>query len=484
LVLALGYFAYDKFLLQPESGEVFGDIGRSIAVLPFVNMSDDPDNEYFADGMSEELLNLLARIPELRVISRSSAFSFKGDDIDIPAIAEKLAVEYVVEGSVRKAGNDVRITVQLIEGRSDSHVWSETYDRTLDDIFAIQDEIAAEIVGRLKIALLGEPVQSDPIDPEAYALFLQARYILNQYAGRLAQAENLLQEALTLQPDYGSALAELTRTYARQIRFGDRPEDEGKQLISETMDRALAVAPNNAAVQLYYGGMLLHSHRDYAGAARHYSRAVELAPTDTHILRLAAVFARRFGRFEAANTIGEYLIARDPFCVDCLFRLALSYRAVGRLDEADDLLRNVLIFDPDHFELHSLLGVNQLLRGNPQAALQEFDLEEDEERAQVRLLALHDLGRQAEFESALSDLHERGVDPDILAAIYAWTGDKDTAFALYDETLEAYGELPTILYEPLNRKLRDDPRWDELLEKVGKSSEQLAAIEFDVTLPN
>ena len=208
LALAVGYFAVDKFVLDPVRDEMleenvaervrdemliesYGD--RSIAVLPFVNMSDDAGNEYFSDGISEEVLNLLARISDLRVISRSSAFSFKGKDVAIPAIAEQLNVAHVLEGSVRKSGNTVRITAQLIEGRTDTHLWSETYDRELDDIFAIQDEIAATVVDKLRITLLGDTPRSKSLKPEAYSLFLQARQLRRlQSAESLLEAERLL----------------------------------------------------------------------------------------------------------------------------------------------------------------------------------------------------------------------------------------------------------------------------------------------------
>ena len=164
LVLGLGYFAYDKFLLQPESGEVFGDIGRSIAVLPFVNMSDDSGNEYFSEGLSEELLNLLVKIPELKVAARTSSFSYKGKDVKIAQIGEELNVSYVLEGSVRKAGNHVRITAKLVKADDGFHLWSETFDRTLDDIFVIQDEIAKAVVDELKINLLGTMPESRTTD--------------------------------------------------------------------------------------------------------------------------------------------------------------------------------------------------------------------------------------------------------------------------------------------------------------------------------
>ena len=199
LALSLGYFALDKFVLDPARDaireesvaqqarsealvESYGD--KSIAVLPFVNMSSDAEQEYFSDGISEELLNLLAKIPELRVISRSSSFSYKGKEVSIPIVAEQLNVAHILEGSVRKTGNRVRITAQLIEARSDTHLWSETYDRTLDDIFATQDEIAAEVVEQLKVTLLSNDAPKvRQTDPAAYALFLQARHIRLQGSG-------------------------------------------------------------------------------------------------------------------------------------------------------------------------------------------------------------------------------------------------------------------------------------------------------------
>jgi TolB-like protein len=202
LALALGYFAFDKFVLAPQREEAVAEAARkegrteslvksygdkSIAVLPFVNMSADKDQEYFSDGISEELLNLLAKIPELRVISRSSAFSYKGKDVKLAQVARELNVAHILEGSVRKAGNKIRITAQLIEARSDTHLWSETWDRNLDDIFAIQDEISAAVVARLRVTLLDQPPRPRELDPEAYALYLQARHL-----GRQSTAEDFL----------------------------------------------------------------------------------------------------------------------------------------------------------------------------------------------------------------------------------------------------------------------------------------------------
>jgi TolB-like protein len=201
LIAALGYFAWDKFVLAPERKtelveattavvEQTAEIDKSIAVLPFVNMSSDTEQEYFSDGLTEEVLNLLAKIPNLRVIARTSSFAYKGKDVKIAEVANELHVGHVLEGSVRKAGNQLRITAQLIRASDSSHLWSETYDRTLENIFAIQDEIAAAVVSQLKLELLGETLGSKQVDPAAYALFLQAQQVRRQYTADSRYAAN------------------------------------------------------------------------------------------------------------------------------------------------------------------------------------------------------------------------------------------------------------------------------------------------------
>ena len=254
LVLALSYFAFDKFVFSQQreaasreqqnkqlaeatararqeartSAFVDSFDDRSIAVLAFDDMSPEGDQEYLSDGISEELLNLLAKIPELRVISRSSAFSYKGKSIKIAQVAEELGVAHILEGSVRKAGKRVRITAQLIDARSDTHLWSESYDRTLDDIFAIQDEIAATVVGQLKINLLAETPRVRVTDPEAYALALQARHL-----GLLGTPENweksndLWHQVLAFDPGYVVAWTGLASNYIRLVSYGPLSASEG-----------------------------------------------------------------------------------------------------------------------------------------------------------------------------------------------------------------------------------------------------------------
>lgn len=230
LIAGLSYFTYDKFVLEVTrdaalveasnqaektrvaAGKSGAESDYSIVVLPFINVSSDEEQEYFSDGLSEELLNLLAKIPALRVTSRTSAFSYKGKDFKIADVGRELNVSNVLEGSVRKSGNQVRITAQLIKVDGDVHLWSETYDPTLDNIFAIQDEIAAEVVAQLKITLLGEAPTVDKTDAQAYALYLQSRHLNRQRTtASYKQAAALLQQALAIDPGYSAAWNELAR---------------------------------------------------------------------------------------------------------------------------------------------------------------------------------------------------------------------------------------------------------------------------------
>ena len=247
LAIALVFLAVDKFMLSAErekaavesavqevtsqilaekkaSDETIKELEKSIAVLPFVNMSDDAGNEFFSDGLSEEMLNLLTKIPELRVTSRSSAFSYKGKDFKISDVGRELNVNNVLEGSVRKAGNQVRVTAQLIQVDGDVHLWSETYDRSLENIFAIQDEIATAVVKQLRLKLLGDMPKTRETDPEAYALFLQARHLSNLLTPEGWQRSNVLyQQAIAIDPEYASAWAGLGRNYINLTGYNILP---------------------------------------------------------------------------------------------------------------------------------------------------------------------------------------------------------------------------------------------------------------------
>ncbi|MEJ2516387.1 MAG: hypothetical protein P8102_14385, partial [Gammaproteobacteria bacterium] len=304
-VLALGlvYFAVDKFVLDPERDdalvheareaarseamiETYGD--KSIAVLAFEDMSPDGDQEYLSDGIAEELLNLLAGIPELRVISRSSAFSYKGKDVKLSKVAADLDVAHILEGSVRKAGNRIRITAQLIDARADTHLWSETYDRDFGDIFAIQDEIAQEVVGELRVRLLGDLPAAKKTDPEAYALYLRAAHAMNQMHSDSPKAtEDLANQALEIDPDYVPALVLLSRARMYYATWGQATPGEAAAKAAEAAMRAIALDPDNAQANLLLDVLDPRAEQDAQYVADALNRAIRRAPADVDILRRA-----------------------------------------------------------------------------------------------------------------------------------------------------------------------------------------------------
>ena len=472
----------------PASGadSVSGVSVASIAVLPFADMSPDKDHEYFSDGISEELLNLLAKIPELRVASRTSAFSFKGETLEISEIAERLDVAHVLEGSVRKDGNQVRVTAQLIDARSDTHMWSETWDRSLDNIFQIQDEIAADVVEQLKVELLGALPTVEETDPEAYALFLQARQLGRQVQfTTLEQSNALYQQALAIERDYAAAWAGLARNYRIQASFVRRPIDEGFQLARDAANRALAIDPESALAYATLSEIAEAHDNDLATAARHLERALELAPTDADILGSAAAWAFNLGRLDKAIALSEYRVALDPVNPDGHIDLGFAYQHARRWDEAIASYRTGISLSPGNAQ--SLLGTTLLLKGEPEAALAAMQQASAEEFQLIGVsMAYHALGQAAESDAALAELiekYELGWAYNI-AYVLAFRGEADRAFEWLDKAVE-YNDtgLPGIAVNELFANIHDDPRWLPFLESIGRSPEQLAAIQFEVRIP-
>jgi TolB-like protein/Tfp pilus assembly protein PilF len=460
---------------------------NSVAVLPFVNMSSDAEQEYFSDGLSEELLNLLAKVPELRVAARTSSFSLKGQNLQISEVGDVLKVAHVLEGSVRKSGDRLRITVQLIHAEDGYHLWSETYDRTLDDIFAIQDEIASEVVAELKVALLGEAPKARDTDTEAYLIFLQARH-MNQIrsADGYAQALKLYQQVLAIDPQYTSAWSGLASTYLGQANLAERPIQEGLELAHEAAARALAIDPDSAAAHAQMGRLADVYGGDLAEAARHFERALALEPSDPEILRQVAAFLFGIGRLDEAIELLNYVAVRDPINALAHRSLGLAYEYAGQMDNSITSLRTALNLNPAAFGAHSLLGRALLLNGQPTEALAIIS-EEPSDYAMLELpLAYYALGRIEESDAALAELVEKYADHALynIAAIHAYRDEPDEAFAWLEKAY-AYRDagLSEIVSDPLLANIQDDPRLQSFLERIGRSPQQLAAIEFEADLP-
>ena len=460
----------------------------SIAVLPFINMSRDEENEYFADGLSEELLNVLAKIRGLRVASRTSAFFFKGKDIDIPTVAQKLNVATILEGSVRKSGKRVRITTQLIQVATDSHLWSETYDRELEDIFAVQDDIAQSVVKELRAALLGEglgavadakakaEVQAAAAgradNPEAYRLYLQGRYFIDRMTqADVARGVDYFRQAIALDPEFALAWTGLSQAYHVQAGYGWAPVSEGFERARDAANRALALAPDLAEGHVCLGHVLEGYDWDWKAANAEYQRAFALAPGNADVLRAVAGMTRIFVGPDAGIDLLRKAAALDPLSSSAQRILGLRCFLAGRLDEAEAALDASIDLNAKAGLVHCFLCATRLAQGRATEAL---ELAEREVLPDFRLLGIalaqHTLGHKQESDAAMAQLIERHGNEAAyqIAEACAWRGEIDRAF----EWLErAYTQrdpgLAMTSSDPFFQPLQGDPRWAPFLKKMG-----------------
>ena len=474
---------------QPDSGEPPVLASNSIAVLPFTDMSPNKDQEYFSDGLTEELLNLLAKVPELRVAARTSCFSFKGQALDITEISQRLRVAHVLEGSVRRSGDRVRISAQLIHAQEGYQVWSHSYDRQLDNIFSIQEEIAAAVVAQLKIKILGASPTIQHTDPEAYALYLQARHIAHQVtADAYEKAIGLYRQALEIAPDYAAAWTGLARVYGNQVEKGLRDDEEGHALALGAVTRALDLDPGSAEAYAELAWIAMYLDGNLEEAANYFERALELAPADPEILFDSATLIQGLGRMDEAIALKEYSVARDPVNPRRHYNLGNAYLFGRRYQSAVSSYRLALALSPELLGAQYHIGRALLLMGEPAAALAEIEAESFDAWRMVGLPAVyHALGRYEESEKSLAQLiekYERDAAFNI-AYIQAFRGETDLAFEWLDKAV-TYGDpgLSEIAVTPEFESLRDDPRWLPFLEKLDRSPQQLDSIDFKVAVPN
>jgi len=499
LALALVYFVFDKFVLSGVRVETAREEGRSqglvesygsksIAVLPFVDMSAAGDQAYMSDGIAEELLNLLTKIPDLRVISRSSAFSFKGRDISLPSIAEQLNVTYILEGSVRKAGNRIRITSQLIEGRSDTHLWSETYERELDDIFKIQDEIAETVVGKLEVTLLGGPPNVRTTDPEAYALFLQARYLHeNPSHESFPRALELYKSVVEVDATYVPAWVWLAALYDDMAQSLGLPYEEVGRLAHHAIEQALAIDPDDPMALGISAIVIREWDHDLALATARMQRGLSLDPSNPILLRWAALLMPALGQYDDAVRVNEYLVERDPVGVISRINLASSYVNAARYDDAIEVSSILLAGRPNSGIARFILALSYLHVGEFEQALEKTEPRGSSVRlTAVAAVALRALGRQDEFEAALTELLDRyesgnSTIANRIALVYALIGEADVAFEWLQRAWDD-GVLGLSPDDADYAGLHDDPRWEALMERAGLSREALAEIQISVDL--
>ncbi len=460
----------------------------SVAVLPFVNMSRDEENEYFADGLSEELLNVLTKIRGLRVASRTSAFFFKGKTLDIQTVGQRLNVATILEGSVRKSGKRVRITAQLIEVATDSHLWSETYDRELEDIFAVQDDIAQSVVTQLRAALLGERIGSAASaeakaevlaaatgrtdSPEAHRLYLQGRFFLERMTETdLARAVDYFKQALALDPDFALGWAGLSRALWTQAGYGWLPVAVGFQQAREAAQRSLAIAPDLAEGHVALGLVLQGHDWNWKGAEAELRRALVLAPGNADVLRAFGSEAGILGRQEESLEFLRKAVALDPLSSSSQRLLGLRCVIYGRLEEAEIALHAALDLNPSSGLAHCFLSMVYLFRGRPAEALEVARREVlPDFRSLGIALAEHTLGHAAESDAALARLiedHGHAAAYQIAEA-HAWRGEADRAFEWLERSYAQRDPgLGHTMTDPFFAPLRGDPRWPPFLEKMG-----------------
>jgi adenylate cyclase len=502
VVLALGiaYFAFDKFVLDPardvELAESARQEGRSqalvksygansIAVLAFDDMSPGGDQEYLSDGIAEELLNLLARIPELRVISRSSAFSFKGKGIALPEIAKQLNVAHILEGSVRKAGNRIRITAQLIDAHSDTHIWSESYDRELEDIFAIQDEIAAALVEKLEITLLKPAPLATRTDPEAYALYLQALYA---WRGRSteghAEALALLQKAVVLDPSYANAWGLMSVIYAGEEKVRLMPLEEAAPLARRAARTALELDPANGIAHGTIAALALYVDRDLAAAARHAEAALASGRHDPETINNAGWIAKNLGRLDLAARIWEYGVSMDPNHVSHYWQLGVVNMYQERYEAAIDRLRTAIRLDPDYAKSYGILALELFSAGEIEEAWQVLEKEPWVAMRLMEEVIFHEAaGEREQSDQAMNALlHEARPGTVWVMFGYVFRGENEAALDWLEGNVDhiAIGWLAETLNLPALAEIQEHPRFQRVLHQMGISKEQLAAIPFNV----
>ncbi len=460
----------------------------SIAVLPFVNRSRDPDDEYFSDGLADELLNVLAKIRGLRVAARTSSFHFKGKDATIADVGHALNVATVLEGSVRRAGRRVRIAVQLVNVADGFHLWSETYDRTLDDIFAVQDDIARSVVKELRTTWLGEEADSKASgearavvaaaaqgrgrNPEAHALYLRGKYFLDRLSREdIAKGIGYLEDSLALDPENAMAWAQLATAFATEAGYGWVPVDAGFGRARDAAERALALAPDLAEAHAALCRIQASYEFDFKNAEASCRRALELAPGSHMVLRIASTFAQYFGRLDEAVELGRRAVETDPLSSTGYGRLGAICRVAGLRAEALEAFQKALELAPQQIATHMLISLVLYSEGRYEEALHEAQAEP---AAWARLSALavihHALGQKADSDAALRELVE-GFSEDSayqVAVVHAARGEPDLAFTWLGRALaQRDSGLPSVVSEPLFPPLRDDPRWIPFLRKIG-----------------
>jgi len=454
----------------------------SIAVLPFINMSADNEQEYFCDGMAEELINALTKIKDLRVVARTSAFSFKGEKLDIREIGKKLSVGTVLEGSVRKAGNRFRITAQLVNVADGYHLWSERFDRQMEDVFAIQDEISLAIVDKLKLKLLKEEkaklVKHHTENLDAYNFYLKGRYFWNKRTehGLKKSLENL-QRAIEIDPEFALAHAGLSDTYATLGWYGFLPRKDAFTRAKAEAIKALEIDDTVGEAHASLANIKTWCDWDWVDAEREYKRALALNSSDAETHHMYAHFLEAMGRFEEAIREMKQALELEPLSLNINSCIGKNLYFARKYNEAIEQLQKTLEMDPNYFDPHAWLGMAYAKKGMHEQAIKK--LQKGTTFIGISPIMIAALGyayasagKRSEAQKRLNQLkglsRKEHVDPYFLAWIYAGLDERERAFEWLNKAYEERSMYMTLLkVDPLFDNLRSDAKFTELLKKMG-----------------
>ena len=472
----LGRYTASRTMLRPSEAATTV-LDKSIAVLPLVNTSGDPNNEYFSDGLSEELIAVLAKIPELKVIGRSSSFFFKGKSGDSAAIGRKLGVANLIEGSVRKQGDRVRIVAELISAADGRSLWSETYDKELKDVFAVQAEIAKSVAEQMKVKLLGKTVRSDAAasskNPVAHNAVLQSDfYFQQQTAESIQKAISFAQEAVRLDPNFALAYAKLSQAWRQYgASFStDNPEKayEEARLAAE---KAASLAPDLVEVRKAIGWISMTPALDFRAAEKEFRRALELSPGDAGAKNALSYSLMAQGRLVEAEQTCREAILLDPLLTTLWYNLGRLALAAGRYQDAEDSFRKGLEIQPLAARFHNYLATLKILENDPAAALQQAQLEPDPFWREYALtLVQQTQPDRSAADTALTNFSAKYASGGAyqIAVIHAIRKEQDETLRWLDNAYAAHDSgLSQLVITPFLFEYHGDPRFAALCQKLG-----------------
>lgn len=484
VLLSIGLFLLGRYSAvngAPRQSEAATVPDKSIAVLPFDNLSRDPDNAYFAEGVQDEILTRLAKIGDLKVISRTSTEKYKSAPANLREIAQQLGVAHIVEGSVQKANDQVRVNVQLINALTDAHLWADTYDRKLLDIFSVESDIAKTIADTLQAKLSGSEktaISKKPTaNPEAYELYLKARFFWNKRTGAdLKTAAQYFERALTADPSYGSAYAGLAQSYLLIPVFGAGAPRDFFPKAMVAAHRAIKLDETSAEGHSALAMLVLFDFK-FKESEEEFRRAIELNPnyaTAHHWFGNSLLVT--LGRFDEAIKEGERAVELDPLSLIINADLGSTLMIARRYDEAIAQLRRTLALDGNFGYAHWNLGEALYLKGDIPAAISEYEkaaaLDGDPQILALLGRAYADTGKREQALEILQKLNEKGqqhyVRKYLYTVVYTGLGDKATAID-YLEKANEDGDSPDTTWlkvDPIFDPLRNEPRFQQLIAKM------------------